>query len=506
MPEALKNEDEQMSMKRGNGKGVIMLSSMIVISIGISLLAVAKSAIVADIFGASAELDSYTLANSVASFLPSLISSAIPTVVIPYYATKKRSRDMDSFITLIFCVVAGITALLIFVRCPLFSLVSQKSDYYVSTTSLLFAILAVANLLFSLTYVTTGYFQCVERYNIPKLINLLSQIVVVGAICVWKAVTITQYVLILVIGLMTNLAADVAVAVKLGWRYVPSFSFLNEEVKRLIKLFLPIVFSTGVYRISLLVDSMITSRLEDGQLSILGYATQIAGMVSTTVVGNLLIYCYPRIIKNIKEVNSQEAFWEQNSLLHLIVCLLIAGFVTIGIDGISLLFEHGKFDATATKSVYMCTMIYIAGQQTNIVRDLIYRYFYACGDTKTPASNSVLVSITNIALSLILVRYLGVYGVAVGTIMASAVSLVRILFQFKKKIGLKVNRRQLLFSYGKNILIALLTIGVVCFVKRLIPISSDAICILVYGLGTVGVFLTFTFFLKREALNAIKRL
>jgi hypothetical protein len=34
---------------------------------------------------------------------------------------------------------------------------------------------------------------------------------------------------------------------------------------------------------------------------------------------------------------------------------------------------------------FLCALIYVIGQQIEVVRDLIYRYFYAVSDTKTPA-------------------------------------------------------------------------------------------------------------------------
>ena len=72
-----------------------------------------------------------------------------------------------------------------------------------------------------------------------------------------------------------------------------------------------------------------------------------------------------------------ETTWNYALIFHSIICLLIAGFFSVGKQAIALLFQHGKFDEAATELTFICALIYILGQQTNIIRDLIYRLFYS---------------------------------------------------------------------------------------------------------------------------------
>ena len=70
----------------------------------------------------------------------------------------------------------------------------------------------------------------------------------------------------------------------------------------------------------------------------------------------------------------------------------------------------------------MCTLIYVRGLPINAFRDLIYRYFYAKGDTLTPFRNSLLISFLNIVISIILARFIGIYGIVLGTVITSETS------------------------------------------------------------------------------------
>ena len=97
-------------------------------------------------------------------------------------------------------------------------------------------------------------------------------------------------------------------------------------------LFFPIVFSTGIYKLSLMVDSTIAARLETGEITVLSYASQISNIINTLLIGNLLTYYYPKIVRKTDTDNDQKSFWKQTILFHLIVCLVIAGFTNVAIS------------------------------------------------------------------------------------------------------------------------------------------------------------------------------
>ncbi|MBE5063451.1 polysaccharide biosynthesis protein [Lachnospiraceae bacterium DSM 108991] len=319
-----------------------------------------------------------------------------------------------------------------------------------------------------------------------------------------KNISIEQYALVIAFGLCGNFLIDALFAIKDGWRYKPCFQVRNKEVIEMFKLFLPIVYSSGVYKFSLMVDSIIASRLDTGKLTVLNYSNQVAYMVNTIFIGNLLLYCYPKIVAKIEEKGNQKVFWNQVGLFHLIVCMIIAGFVSVGHEGITVLFQHGKFGSDASNAVFIGSLIYITGQQINIVRDLIYRYFYAKGDTKTPAGNSILVSITNILLSIILVRIIGFYGIALGTVGASLLSLVVITINFKRKIGLEISLIRVIEPLVKNIIVMSITVIVIILSKIYWPIDNSFLAILIYGCETVAIFIFISLLFNREILKTFK--
>lgn len=491
-----------MRRKYGNA---ISLIFMIIITCIAQILTLAKSSLVAGHFGATSALDAYNFANSIVSFVFGFISSAISTVIIPNYVHKTNRKEVDSFITILYGCLAVIIVTIMVLRFQIVGLFSNRDELFVNLACNVLLILLMSNYLLAITNITAAYYQCIGKYNIPKILNLITQLIVVFALICMKNLSIIQYAKILAGGVVINFIIDIFTAIKLGWRFKPSFFIHSKETIELFRLFIPIVISTGIYQVSLMTDSTIATRLDEGKLTILTYSSQIASMVNSVIIGNLVIYSYPKIVKRIKEKENKKVFWEQTSFFHLITWLIIAGYVCVGHEMISVLFEHGKFTALAVKGVFIGSLLYIIGQQSNIVRDLMYRYFYAVGDTKTTASNSVLVSVVNISVSLILVRYVGFYGIILGTIIASFASLLRIFVQFNKKIGFGVPIKNIFFSLFTNIGIAGATMVIVLFTKSKLCFSGKLEAIFLYGIETVIVYVILVFLLKKkETIRALK--
>lgn len=148
--------------------------------------------------------------------------------------------------------------------------------------------------------------------------------------------------------------------------------------------------------------------------------------------------------------------------------------------------------------LYICTCVYIFGQQFNIIRDLIYRYFYAQGNTKETFKNSVLVSVLNIVLSLVFVRFMGLIGIILGTVISSLISLIMIIFRFRKEYSLGVKFSGILFECGKNLIAAFGTVAIVQMLKS-ITHFSNIIALILFGLLTIAVYCLILLALKTKA-------
>ena len=239
----------------------------------------------------------------------------------------------------------------------------------------------------------------------------------------------------------------------------------------------------------------------------MSYADNIVGMINTLVIGNLTIYVYPKIVEKIRESQEecQKSLWNYSLTFHAVVCLIVVGFVASGREFIGILYEHGKFTAKAADSVYLCMCIYVFGQQTNIVRDLIYRYFYTNNNTKSTVKNGLITSITNVLVSIILVKPLGVYGIVMGTVVAGVVSLVMIVLRMKNEYGFLNPMRQVIIEFCKTEVCTILVMVIVISIKHIVPTLNVFVSFFLFGIISVLTYLICMILLKSKIITYVRK-
>lgn len=482
-------------------KNEIQLLLMIIISISSQLFGLYKSSYTAAHYGATNEMDAYNYATNIANFLITFVTTGVTTVIIPAYIKKKNKKAVNTFISVIYASVLVMMVIIYFFRVPIISAMTNRNSAFFSYFADFLIYTFIIHGIISFLAVTTAFYQCTNHYVVPKIIILISNLFIIFILISTKELTIKQYIIVLTIGSVINFVVDISIAIKMGFRYTPTCSISLPETKELMIIFLPTLFSSGVYKVHTLVDSMIAANMGTGQLTILTYSTQIVNMVNTFVVSNLTVYAYPKIVAKIKENDGKKKLWDYALLFHAMVCLIICGFIVVGDYFIGLVFVGGNFTLQSAKTLFICSSIYILGQQTNIIRDLIYRYFYANDDTKTTFYNSVIVSILNIVLSLVLVIPFGIYGIIIGTVLSGAISLLMIIIRFNNKFLLGDNFKSVLWEYAKTILCSVTTILMLILLKNVLPLSNVFVSILLLGMLTVIVFFGLLWLLRSRALK-----
>lgn len=491
-------------------KNAFQVVGMIGTSVLTQILVLVKSSVLAANFGAGLELDAYNLTNSLTTFITTFLASGITTVILPAYVSKKDRKSVDGFISGLFIAVAMLYAMLYIFRDGIVDIISGRGGEFqiIACNLMLYAILIQS--VSAIVSVTAAYYQATNRFIIPKLIDFATNLVTVLLLLAAKQLTILQYVELVLGCSAVRLAVDIGIAVYCGFRFRFQAPFGSPETIALYKIFAPTVISSGVYQIHSLVDSTIASRLDPGSLTVLTYSNQIVTAVNSLIIGNLVLYAYPQIVKarNSSVKQGMETTWNYALIFHSIICLLIAGFFSVGKQAIALLFQHGKFDEAATELTFICALIYILGQQTNIIRDLIYRLFYSEGDTKTTLYNSVIVSFINIVVSIALVNIIGLIGIVIGTVISSCCSLAMIITRLNRKI----KPQKIEFRYAgiiceilKNEVALLAAVFVMLLAKNIFANMNLLLQIIILGVICVIVYLLTLFLTRSKSLKFLNR-
>lgn len=190
------------------------------------------------------------------------------------------------------------------------------------------------------------------------------------------------------------------------------------RIRKVFKLMGPGMIGAGVMHINLFADMIIASFLASGSISYLYYADRLnqlpLGIVGIAVGTALL----PMLSKALSAGRMDEGRHLFNRAME--VCLLLAlpaavALAVIPEALITVLFERGAFSAEDTKVTVLVLRCYAIGLPAYIAIKVFSTAHWSRQDTLTPVKISVVATIANIILSIILIWYMGVAGIALAT-------------------------------------------------------------------------------------------
>ncbi len=207
-------------------------------------------------------------------------------------------------------------------------------------------------------------------------------------------------------------------AYRAGVRLTFSMPRLDVDVRKVLRLMGPAVIGAGVVHVNLFADLIMASFLETGSISYLYYADRLNQLplgVVGIAVGTALL---PMLSKAMTKGDSGHASDLFNRALE--YCLILAlpaaiALAVIPLPLITVLFERGAFTAVDSQITANVLMAYAIGLPAYITIKVFSTAHWAREDTTTPVRISVVATLLNIALSIILIQLIGVVGIALAT-------------------------------------------------------------------------------------------
>jgi putative peptidoglycan lipid II flippase len=129
---------------------------------------------------------------------------------------------------------------------------------------------------------------------------------------------------------------------------------------------------------------------------------------------------------------------------------------------VTLLLQRGAFDAADTQLTAYVLAFFTLGLVGHSVVEIAARGFYALKDTLTPVLVGLAAMTTNIVLSVVLVRPLGVGGLALANSIATLAEMALLMVLLRRRLGGWEERRvlrSLLHTLAATLLMAAVTIG-----------------------------------------------
>lgn len=189
----------------------------------------------------------------------------------------------------------------------------------------------------------------------------------------------------------------------------------SPNVRRLLFLALPAAITGGITQINLLINTAIASGAS-GAVSALVYADRLyqlpLGVIGIAAATVLL----PELARALRGGQPCEAQHLQSRTIEFTLLLSLpaaAAFLVMSPPIVSLLFQHGRFDARAAAEVSAILAVYGLGLPAFVLIKAFIPSFFAREDTKTPMIFAAIAVAVNISLALLLFPVLSAKGIAI---------------------------------------------------------------------------------------------
>jgi putative peptidoglycan lipid II flippase len=207
----------------------------------------------------------------------------------------------------------------------------------------------------------------------------------------------------------------------MGFRLIPKFSKLTPDLRRLLRVAGPALFSGGVIQINLLVGRQVASYYEGG-VAWLSYADRIYQLplgVVGIAIGIVLLPNLARKLANNDSIGSQNSFNRSLEFSLFIALPSATAIIFIPDVIIAALFERGAFSSLDTLKTAAALTIYGIGLPAFIGQKIYQPIFYARENTRSPFYFALVAMVVNLTLAVTLAQTFGYLASAIGTTLAS---------------------------------------------------------------------------------------
>jgi len=478
-------------MKQNKTVNTVLL--VIYLTVFSKIFGMARDILIGYRYGTTVESDAYFAALRMTITIFLSIGSAITATAIPFIVNYIKGKDKEklydftgNLMTVLFVagfLIAGLGMIFApyYTKLIAIGFEGEKLELTISIVRIFFPLVMMVPLVYTLI----SFLQSKGKFAITSLVSMPYNFILVSYLIVFNsALGIKGLAYATLLGWVGQFLLLYFFSKKESYKYKPTFR-LNKEMKHIFGLMLPILFSSAVYNINVLVDSSIASTLADGQLSSLNFANIAYTAVSTTMIFGISTVLFPQF-SNLAAENKIDEMKEKISkairVMIFIFMPVMFGILAINRELIQVLYQRGTFDLSSVNSTSAALSFYVLGIVGFSIQELANKVFYAFKDTKTPFYTSLASVAINITLDLILVKIMGIRGLALATSIAVTLNGIAMIYLIQRRIG-SFDKREISIQFLKVATIGVLMMaGVLLFNQAPIGLYLRVIMSILLGI------------------------
>lgn len=420
------------------------------------VLGLVRDQIMAYLFGAGDQMDAYNVAFRVPNLVRDLFAEgAMSAAFVPTFTRtmtiegRERAWHLGSLVINALLVSTGLIVLLGMVFAwPItyafasnYAAVPGKLELTVRLTRLMFPFLTMVAVAAALM----GMLNSLHRFFVPAIspamFNVGSIVCTLGLVPVMPALglpTILAPAVGVLVGGLGQAAVQWPSLHREGFRYRRVLDLRDPGLRQILVLMGPGVVGLAAVQINLVVNTILATGEGTGAVSYLGYAFRLMYMPIGLFGVSIATAALPSLSRQAAQNDLAEMRATVSRGLRMMFMLNVpatVGLVSLATPIVALIFEHGRFttaDTAATAAVLMC---YAPGLIGYSAVKIAVPSFYALRDSRTPVVVSMATVVLNVVLNIILVRLMGVRGLALGTAISAIFNAAVLLGALRKRLG-----------------------------------------------------------------------
>lgn len=426
---------------------------MSLVSIIFIAIAFLREIVFANYFGVTYEVDAYAVASQIPEIIFFIVCQSVNAIVIPLYSKllyneslSCANRVLSNFISVVFVGLLCVTLLFIafaHVFIYIFAPGLQEATHQLAVSLVRWTVpISIVDVFIAV------YISILNINNIfvrPKLISGLRFLIMIVSI-----LTFSKYfgIYSVVWGMSCGIIIELLLYVFISRPYFTYNFFIDlhdPNILKASKQALPVIISSGVTELNLIIDRIISSFLVTGSIASLSYASKVSNIIYVIFINNLIVICYPRFaeLASKKQTDKLIAFFVQTIRYAILVCLpVIAGGILFKKEIITIIFVRGMFHVSAIDNISNIFAYYLTTTIFAAIYILSSKIFIVYEKTMTVMYVAVLGVFINFMLNILLVQYYDVVGLAmatcISTIIVSFCMLIIIEKTFSHKIIIKL--------------------------------------------------------------------
>lgn len=473
-----------------------------------------RDILIARFFGTARYAQAFVVAFRIPNMLRDLVGEgATNAALVPVLSEYSETRKKEEFwhlanvllnvvlVVLATLTLAGVIFAPVIVRliAPGFVNDAEKLRVTIYLTRFMFPYLLMVGLL---AY-SMGILNSLRHFSAPAFAPaILNLSLVISALV--KQGSVTALATGILIGGVVQLAVQIPVLFKKGFRFDFASGFRHPAVKKIGTLLMPRILGSGLYQINLFVMTMLASFshiVGEGGIAALYYASRVFQFPLAIFGLAIAQAALPTMSREALETGLSKLKETLSFSLRAVNFIMIPaslGLIVLSRPITRTLFERGLFDSYSTLITANALVCYSIGLFSYAGIKILVSCFYSLKDTLTPVKVASVSLVINVVLNLVLMFPMKINGLALATSISGTFNFFLLFFILRRKIG-ALGGRSILSSFvrvfGASLIMVfaaylfLFKMGLNLFIVILISMIIFVLCAYAFGVREAREFL-----------------